>query len=151
MGLSVTLTIALAMGGSLSPAAGLDITPESSWADSKSVERLDFRKKSTKMMLNERRPGAPPVVVVNALKDLEPLMRFAKTKYLRSSLTESYGGRKAAMPSGVKVGQVPAFSYWDNSMAWRGYAGSEMKDIPGQRAWHSWHYEDNIPVKTFFK
>ena len=122
-----------------------------SWTDSASVERLDFRKKSTKRLLKQRGPGSPPIVLLNALKDLDPVMRYGKPKYLTSSLPMDEQ-KQQVLPSGVKVGKVAAFSYWDNSMAWRGHqVGSEMKDIPGQREWHSWHYEESMTAKKFFK
>ena len=135
------------MASSLGGGPGL-----ASWSDSATVPRLDFKKKSTKQLLKERGPGSPPIVLVNALKGLEQLMRFGKTKNIKSALAGDGGpGNRPIMPSGVKVGQSAAFSYWDNSMVWRGHAGSEMKDIPGQREWHSWYYENGMPTKKFFK
>jgi hypothetical protein len=103
--------IASAMGGDKGWQA-----PASAWAASPHIDSVDFKKKSVREWLKARPVGAPPVVIRNGLKELEPLLRLSKPKNLKKELVKHSWAQRGVtidaqgreeegfvMPMGVKV------------------------------------------------
>ena len=123
------------------------------WHERVDVEVVDFRDEGVQARLKARGPGAPPLLIRNALTkttskkfgSLAQLTKFGRTSVVKKLLKE--GGSTIA---GVKTNKhSPHFQYWDNSIQWLGRP--EMKDHKKRHAWHRWKYDDTMIVDKFFR
>lgn len=123
------------------------------WTQRSDVEVLDFKNAEHRARLKKRGPGSPPVVIKNALTksankqygSLVELAKFGKLKTIKGVLTangDTMGGVKMHKKAHI-------FSYWDKSIQWLGK--EEMGDHKKQHLWHKWQFNNEMPVKSFFK
>ena len=149
--------------GSAAAAATSTAMPEP-WDASPHVQEVDYAQESAHLLIKARAPGAPPLVIRNAVTGdgLEPLLKFGKLKTLQKALKSKPWREKSkidktfSMPDGVKVAYKGerTFSYWDKSMKWLGYelypfGTLSLPDIPKQRSWHKWTFEV-VSIQDFF-
>jgi hypothetical protein len=120
------------------------------WESSSTVEVVDFRDEKVRERIKNRGPGAPPLVIKNALSkwankkfgNLQELVKYGKLKVLNNLLMGNGGTM-----GGVKVNHKSTlFSYWDNSIQW--LDRETMDDQRKQWPFHKWKFDNNMPLKS---